>query len=65
MVCPGTGLGLHIVAKYAELMNGRINCESEIEKGTTMTVRFNFLKSGKDETTGEVSPETSQTNTRS
>lgn len=37
----GTGLGLHIVAKYAELMNGHISCESELEKGTTFTVAFN------------------------
>ncbi len=36
----GTGLGLHIVAKYAELMNGSMSCESEIEKGTTFTVIF-------------------------
>jgi PAS domain S-box-containing protein len=30
----GTGLGLHIVAKYLELMNGRIELRSELEKGT-------------------------------
>jgi PAS domain S-box-containing protein len=36
----GTGLGLHIVSKYAELMHGRIQCESELEKGTTFTVNF-------------------------
>lgn len=34
----GTGLGLHIVAKYAELMNGTVTCESEENKGTTFTV---------------------------
>jgi PAS domain S-box-containing protein len=34
----GTGLGLHIVAKYAELMDGTINCQSELEKGSTFTV---------------------------
>lgn len=38
----GTGLGLHIVAKYAELMNGSITCKSELEKGTTFTVIFNL-----------------------
>ncbi|WP_158618312.1 sensor histidine kinase [Chitinophaga lutea] len=38
----GTGLGLHIVAKYAELMNGSITCESELGKGTTFTVLFNL-----------------------
>ena len=36
----GTGLGLHIVSKYAELMNGIINCESKLGKGTTFTVTF-------------------------
>ncbi len=36
----GTGLGLHIVSKYAELMNGRIFCKSETEKGTEFTITF-------------------------
>jgi signal transduction histidine kinase len=36
----GTGLGLHIVSKYSELMNGRITCESDLGKGTTFTVIF-------------------------
>lgn len=36
----GTGLGLHIVSKYAELMNGTITCKSELNKGTTFTVTF-------------------------
>jgi PAS domain S-box-containing protein len=30
----GTGLGLNIVAKYLETMNGKINFESELDKGT-------------------------------
>jgi PAS domain S-box-containing protein len=34
----GTGLGLNIIAKYAELMNGSINFESEESKGTTFTI---------------------------
>ncbi len=38
----GTGLGLHIVSKYAELMNGVLVCESELEKGTTFTITFTF-----------------------
>jgi len=36
----GTGLGLHIVEKYVELMNGHINFKSELEKGTTFTISF-------------------------
>lgn len=38
----GTGLGLHIVSKYVELMNGHITFESAIEKGTTFKVHFNY-----------------------
>jgi len=37
----GTGLGLHIVSKYAELMNGTISCNSIPEKGTEFIVVFN------------------------
>jgi PAS domain S-box-containing protein len=37
----GTGLGLHIVEKYVELMNGNIEFRSELEKGTSFTLRFN------------------------
>ena len=36
----GTGLGLNIVAKFVELMNGNIQVESEINKGTTFILRF-------------------------
>ena len=36
----GTGLGLHIVAKYAELMNGTVQCFSELEKGTEFKLTF-------------------------
>lgn len=36
----GTGLGLHIVKKYAELMNGRIECASEPEKGTQFLIEI-------------------------
>ena len=34
----GTGLGLHIVGKYIEIMDGRIEFESELEKGTTFII---------------------------
>jgi signal transduction histidine kinase len=36
----GTGLGLHIVSKYVELMGGRIEVDSELNKGTTFTLKF-------------------------
>jgi PAS domain S-box-containing protein len=36
----GTGLGLHIVSKYTELMNGKIDCESKLGEGTTFTITF-------------------------
>jgi len=37
----GTGLGLHIIGKYVELMEGNITVESELNKGTTFTITFN------------------------
>jgi signal transduction histidine kinase len=37
----GTGLGLHIVARYAELMNGNVTCKSELEKGSEFIVTLN------------------------
>jgi PAS domain S-box-containing protein len=42
----GTGLGLHIVSKYAELMNVIVDCKSELEKGTEFIVTFNTKKNG-------------------
>jgi PAS domain S-box-containing protein len=36
----GTGLGLNIVAKYLEVLNGKITFESELDKGTTFYVTF-------------------------
>lgn len=36
----GTGLGLHIISKYVELLNGQIEYTSEIHKGTQFTVTF-------------------------
>lgn len=37
----GTGLGLHIVSKYAEMMNGNIKCKSKLDKGTEFIISFN------------------------
>jgi PAS domain S-box-containing protein len=36
----GTGLGLHIVSKYVELLNGQIHFKSKLEKGTSFTIQF-------------------------
>jgi signal transduction histidine kinase len=35
-----TGLGLSIVKKLVEAMNGRVWCESELGKGATFTVEL-------------------------
>ncbi len=40
----GTGLGLHIVGKYAELMNGTVVCKSKLNEGTTFIINFNLNK---------------------
>jgi signal transduction histidine kinase len=39
----GTGLGLHLVSKYAELMNGSVEFTSELEKGTEFLVKFSTI----------------------
>lgn len=36
----GTGLGLNIVKKYLELINGTINFTSKLDEGTTFTIQF-------------------------
>ncbi len=38
----GTGLGLNIVAKYVELLNGKIGFVSKLGEGTTFSVEFNL-----------------------
>ncbi len=37
---PGTGLGLNIVKRYIELMEGQMEFESEVHKGTSFRVSF-------------------------
>jgi two-component system sensor kinase FixL len=37
---PGTGLGLNIVARYTDLMNGKIDFKSDINQGTLFTITF-------------------------
>ena len=36
----GTGLGLNIVAKYVEMLNGHISFESKLNMGTTFVIRL-------------------------
>ncbi len=45
----GTGLGLAIVKRYTELLNGTIDVESELGKGTRMTVRISVGAAGSTE----------------
>jgi two-component system sensor kinase FixL len=39
----GTGLGLNIVKKYVDLLNGKINFISQLNTGTTFTITIPFL----------------------
>ncbi len=34
----GTGLGLHIVKRYIDLMKGTVNLQSQLGKGTSITI---------------------------
>lgn len=40
----GTGLGLHIVKRYVDLLKGKIFISSELEKGTTVTLEIPTLQ---------------------
>jgi len=44
----GTGLGLHIVKRYVELLQGNIGLESKLNIGTTVTVNLPLLTSKED-----------------
>ncbi|MDB5005544.1 MAG: fixL 3 [Mucilaginibacter sp.] len=37
---PGTGLGLNIVARYADLMKGTVDFKSDVNQGTLFTISF-------------------------
>ncbi|MES2810350.1 MAG: PAS domain-containing sensor histidine kinase [Bacteroidota bacterium] len=37
---PGTGLGLNIVARYADLMRGTVDFKSKVNQGTVFTISF-------------------------
>lgn len=39
---PGTGLGLHIVGRYVELMGGQVTLQSELNEGTTVTITLPY-----------------------
>ena len=45
----GTGLGLSITKKMIDLMNGTIDCQSEVGKGTTFTVKLEIAVAEKTE----------------
>jgi len=47
----GTGLGLHIVSRYAEMMNGKIECRSQL--GTEFVVQFNTKKNRHEKNTAD------------
>lgn len=40
----GTGLGLHIVQRYVQLMKGTIRFQSELNKGTIVSLQFPKIK---------------------
>jgi len=37
---PGTGLGLNIVSRYVQLMNGQVKFTSNVNQGTSFTLQF-------------------------
>ena len=47
-ICSGTGLGLAVTKKLANLLNGNIEIVSDLGKGSTFTVTTEFIKYKKD-----------------
>ncbi|APA06225.1 hypothetical protein sscle_01g009950 [Sclerotinia sclerotiorum 1980 UF-70] len=53
-IAPGTGLGLHIVDSLVRMYNGTIDVQSQIDHGTTVTVKLPLAKAVSD--TNSVAP---------
>jgi hypothetical protein len=51
---PGTGLGLNIIKKYLRLLNGSIEFESELNKGTTFIVNIPLEPQGKPQAVKQI-----------
>ena len=51
----GTGLGMAITKNIVDMMNGNITIDSKPNKGTTVTVRFEFEIIPKEVTDGDIS----------
>ena len=54
----GSGLGLNITKKFIEKLNGTISVESELNKGTTFTVKLPVVKIPSSETNVKEKKET-------
>lgn len=57
---PGTGIGLNLVSELVELHHGAIKIESEMGKGTTITITFPLCEVYKDTEGVEVYAESAQ-----
>ena len=47
----GTGLGLHIVKRYVDLLGGKLHLQSQLGKGTTISLNLplsNNIENGED-----------------